>query len=223
MNARKKNITKIPKTPFDDGLGESLREHFGTDGFNANLRSSHGPLVQMALAGPPTGGARQSADAHVTDKRLYHQGKERRIAAVLRSLKPIHGVALWLAYGPERWALEVYTKFPALGACAGVVLVCPEGQRAFELEWHARAAKGHDAAKLDVFVRRGLGEWLRGAPKAITDAVAASAAELLREARAAYSAASKSKRLSDKASKELVGRKARMEPLELRRRTTLDA
>lgn len=218
---KQKRITKIPKTKFDDATGEKLREHFGTDAFNANLRSSHGPLVEMALAGPPTGGAKRAADAHVTDTSLFHQGRHRQIHAVLRTLSTAHQVALWLAYGPERYTLEVYARFPTLGACAGVVLVSGKAREAFDAEWYARAAKGHDEAKLDAFVRRGLGEWLRSAPKAVVESVVSDAAQLLTEARQAYILASKDAADERRVVQARRLAKEREAPLELQRRTAL--
>ena len=162
----------IAKTQFDDQIGQDLAWHFGSIEADAGLRSSQGPLVDMALSGPPTGGGRRSGDAHVTDHWHRRNGKHHRIHAAMAQLSPAHQRVLEQAYSEERAPVEVCAKFSALGRCAGVVLVVREAHAAFEQRGTGQTC---------------LGEWLRGKVPASTIVVISDAAvKLLQEARHAF-------------------------------------
>lgn len=197
----------IAKTQFDDQVGLDLAWHFGSIEADAGLRSSQGPLVDMALSGPPTGGARRSGDAHVTDSWHRKNSKHHRIHTAMAMLSTHHRRVLEQAYTDERFPAEVYSRFPALGRCAGLVLVVQEARLAF-----ARCSTGADE----------LGEWLRGkVPSSTLTTISDASVKLLQEARAAYLVAVGSVRVeSAKIRKASIARApmVRPEPVGLPRR-----
>lgn len=176
------------------------------------LRSSHGPLVDLALSGVSSGGS--THPLALSDKRLHSASEERRLRSRVSSLCNRYRLALWLAYGPQPWPREVRgTK--AYGPWPGVLLLCPRAQRAFERALAARAARVparalaleapelarrdvqdqhcHRDASLDAvdaLARRGLGEWLRSpttlADQALLEQLRVDALALVTEAFEAY-------------------------------------
>jgi hypothetical protein len=224
MARPKKAAPKIAKTQFDDKLGEKLRWHFGSVEADASLRSSQGPLVDMALSGPPTGGT-GARDANMAKGDTWHSRNDahRRIHHALTSLLPEHQRALERAYGEERFALEAYAQFPSLGACAGVVLLSSRAKAAFDREVEQRRAKGQAKSNVRAFVARGVGEWLRGPASSEARKMASDeGVKLLSDARAAFSVAyDKGKEAAAKIRKTAIARAPLPAPLELPRRTSL--
>jgi hypothetical protein len=191
MEKPRQSRTRIRETRWDDPLGCQLREHFETQEADSLLRSLHGSFVDMALAGPPTGGggARRPADAGMTDHVLYRQGIHREVRRALVALGPQdstraqeHRAVLWVAYGPHLYHPQVYARFSGLGRTCGVVLFSPRARAAFEQEVARRTADGKE--RTEQFARQGLGEWLRaGAPESVVTTAIDDGKERLRDAR----------------------------------------
>jgi hypothetical protein len=173
------------------------------------LRSSHGPLVDLALSGVSQGGSSHALS--LSEKRLQAATDERRLRSRISTISPRHQLALWLAYGPQPWPREVRGA-KAYGPWPGVLLLCPRARRAFERALAAKTARvpprspdplvalfarkdglllsgplrdtSFDA--VESLARRGLGEWLRSpttlADKTLLDQLRADARELVAEA-----------------------------------------
>lgn len=193
---KRKRESKPPKlatTRFDDPLGQRLRWHFSSEASDSGVRSSHGPLTDMALAGPPTGGARRAPDAHINDKWSDRMNAHRRIHAALAQLSQEHRDVLAAAYGEEPPPREVGLRFSGLGGCARAVLVSKVALALFVTDGDQRRAKNVDPESLRAMQTGGVGEWLRSPEptekeskpkyKAITDAIAVDASALLDAAR----------------------------------------
>lgn len=125
--------------PFDDAIGRRLRHHFATEEADAQFRSLHGPLIDMALV-RPSGAARHTSDAHMSDRVLDRTQEHRRVRLALASVSRLHQRALWLAYGPHAWPGEVEARFAELGQCCGVVLLSEKAKHAFDAEMKRRCA-----------------------------------------------------------------------------------
>ena len=222
---------KIADTRFDDELGKKLRWHFTSSASDSGYRSSFGPMTDMALSGPPTGGgARRAPDAHVNDRWSKVMNAHRRIHEALKQLTPEHRDALTYAYGEERFPMEAYAKFPALGLCAGAVMLSAIAKAAFAHEVEQRRTNGQPCVRngkpitLVEFASLGVGEWLRtGAPTSVKAEAVAETMTRLDAARKAFVALHGGIREEAKQMRKAALRRA-AEPIarfELRKRTEL--
>jgi hypothetical protein len=116
-----------------------LRRHFATEEADAHFRSLHGPLIDMALV-RPSGGARRTSDALMSDRVLERAQEHRRVRRALASLERLHQHALWLAYGPHAWPSEVEARFAELGQCCGVFLLSERAKHEFAAEMKRKSA-----------------------------------------------------------------------------------
>lgn len=160
--------------PTTASLAGILREHYASEAADAGLRSSWGPMVEMAKSGLLPGG-RSTYEGAITARRHGWGGREkgetkneatgaailhRRARAALHAMKPrsrpstVLRDALYLAYGPEAWPAVVEGAYGASGAPA-VVLLTRAAARGFA---KALERAGARRARLEA---NGIGEWLR--------------------------------------------------------------
>lgn len=181
--------------------GEALRRHFATEAADAGLRSQHGALVDMALAGIQTTG-RSSYEGGVNDRRFGRDGRTRFHLQIRHRLSAMAGsdtatseslrAVLYAAYGPigRPWHPQVKQALQELGEEMGVALITPRvlagldaGERASTPPARAKA-RGDRPSGVVIWLPR-LGT---ATDKAIFRTVIDQARAMLSAAQASYAA-----------------------------------
>lgn len=103
------------------------------------LRSSYGPLVDLALSGV-TSGAGSGGPRWLSQGRVLAAGAERELRGRLERVEPRLRAVLWLAYGPQPWPSEV-RRVSIFGHWPGVLLLSETARQMFQRAVERRAER----------------------------------------------------------------------------------
>lgn len=140
----------------------------------SGLRASHGALVEMAQTGSARAGAGTQGIPRrvqgITARQADAVDRQRGLRERFQQLSQHHQQVLWLAYGPQPWALAADERKRLGAPWHGVALVTQAARRGWAAERRARGERvGEEDARELVETGQLAGEplvsWRRGADK----------------------------------------------------------